>query len=782
MYTINEKFEITFKVKRIILKRKNDFFKIFKATILKQEAVSGGENYLKHEETIYVHAPVLEQGDTLQGTVQIKLNKQFGYYLEMTEEPSVIMPDNKNELIVFLTKKLKGVGRKTATKLVDAYGMDVLIEIQENDEAFSAVGISKARGAKIKEQLSFHQAFEKLSTFLYSIDIPIKFSASIYDSLGRESLTMVQKNPYIIAGIRNVGFPLADIVANSLERNPLSLERMKAGVISYIEQKMNSGDICVKKEMLMKEIKTFLTETGDFQEYENDKISNELILTTLKELEKETKIVTETSENGTPYIYFKKFLNIEDTIVNKVTELRKEFRTPIAQKGKVSDYIERLENGGFLSEEDRIVGKTPFKLDSIQKDAVYMAMSSNISILTGGPGTGKTQTVNTIVEALKYANPSASISLLAPTGKASKRMSELTHMPSMTIHRKLKLFGDGSDDVIEKIEEDLIIIDEISMVDAELFYSFICNIGENSHVLLVGDVDQLPSIGPGLILRDLIDSSAIPVTKLTTVFRQAKNSQIVMNAHKLNKGLTTLDEDGITFDMTKKDMYFIRVAEETNIRNMILKSIRKQMNVYGRNISEICVLSPMRVGGLGTIELNKHIQKMINPQKKGVMELEIEKEETITYRTGDRVMQLTNDDEKNVTNGETGIIEKIYTDLVENEETGTVTSKNCIDVVYQDLFVGTKTVTYTEDELNDIELAYAISIHKSQGSEFPIVIMPFHYSQKNMLKRNLIYTAWTRAKGMLVCIGNMSELNQAIGRMDDLNRVSLLKEKLRNNR
>ena len=347
----------------------------------------------------------------------------------------------------------------------------------------------------------------------------------------------------------------------------------------------------------------------------------------------------------------------------------------------------------------------------------------------------------------------------------------------MTIHRKLKLAGYGSGEGIEKITEDFVIVDEVSMVDAELFNFLIQNLGENTRLLLVGDVDQLPSIGAGLILRDLIETHCIAVTKLTQIFRQAQNSQIVMNAHKLMNGRTTADKGGITFDKSKKDMYFIKQSDENNVKRLIVEAVRKQVEVYHRNLDDLCVLSPMRVGGLGTIELNKQIQKIMNPPAKGKMELTIKKEETIIYREGDRVMQLVNDSDKDVTNGEIGTIERIYTDLIQ-QENGTVRSVQMVDVLFKDSLMGERTLSYEEGDLSDIELAYAISIHKSQGSEFAIVIMPVFHTQRNMLQRNLIYTAWTRAKEMLINIGELDSLNEGIKNIQNLDRISLLKEKI----
>lgn len=782
MYQPHDVFNVQFKVKRIILEKPDSFFKIFEAVIQTQEnETQKKKNYLKHKETFYATVPYVGEGDVFQAQVEVGFNKRYGFHLDVLGEPEMVMPETKAEMIKFLVKRVNGVGQKTAEKLVDAFGLDVVSEVAANKEALSSIGMVGPKADKIRAEMMKHSAYENLVAFFHNMNIPLSVATHVYESLGHESVRSIQSNPYELLEVNPKYFNHADTIANSLMKNPLSKERMRAGVLAYVQYRMDSnGDICVPESHVYREFRRFLQSQGDYQYEENRKVRKSHIEEAIKDLKKASMISTEEDNSNVTHLYLSEYKRIENGIVTNIVSLLNDFRIPVAPAKQVEAYIDELEKGAFLSEEDRLVGKTPFQLAPEQKNAVLMATKSNISILTGGPGTGKTATVNTIVQALKYANPSVKLALLAPTGKASKRMSELTHMQAMTIHRKLKIAGYGTGEGIEKIEEDFVIVDEFSMVDAELSNILLRSLGENTRVLLVGDVDQLPSIGPGLILRDLIDSERIPVTKLTQIFRQAQNSQIVMNAHKIQKGLTTKDKDGITFDTSKGDMYFVKTTSEVNIKRKIVEAVRRQVDVYHRNLNDICVLSPMRVEGLGTIELNRELQKAMNPPSDEKGEISIQKESEIIFREGDRVMHLTNDEDKNITNGEIGTIGRIYTGVTENEN-GTVRSTELIDVQYNDAIMGDRTVTYNEEDISEeLELAYAISIHKSQGSEFPIVIMPFYQKHAHMLQRNLIYTAWTRAKEMIVNIGDTDCLDRGVRTVRNLDRISLLKEKLQN--
>lgn len=764
MYTENDEFDIVLKVKNIFYSDTETFFRIMSATIMEQKGINGVKSYLKNEETVHLTIPLVDKGDTLKARVRVGRSDRYGHHLVVIGDYEMVEPQSEKELEEFLVRKFKGVGKKTAKTLIEAYGMDVMTTMLQDKDASTKLGMTEGRVKKLKATFSQHQSFEKLNSFLFGMHLPISIAIAIYDKLGADSLNQIQQNPYLITSFDYVSFTHADIVAHALKKDPLSPNRIKAGVIAFIEARMSEGDMCVSEERLYEEFTTFLNHKGNYQAYDNDRISHSLIEHAVSSLSNAQKIVKEVNRDKETYLYLKKFYLVENKLVQSLNELMTGFRPAIALGQEIEETLSELENK-----------QAP--LATLQRQAVFMALQNPFSILTGGPGTGKTHTVNTIVQTLKKINPGAKIALLAPTGLASKRMSDMTKMPAMTMHRKLNLSGFGSGEGITTIEEDFVIIDEVSMVDAELFNVLVSNISEYTRILLVGDVDQLPSIGPGLILKDLIDSKRVPVTMLTEVFRQAQNSQIVMNAHKLIKGKRTVDEDGIEIDHSKNDMFFVKSTDPEHVKHLILRSIQRQMEGYGRSIADICVLSPMRVGEIGTVVLNEEIQAMINPPHHEKNEIILNKDRKLIFREDDRVINLVNDVEKEVMNGETGYISSIH-EAIHEDDNGNKKSMKVIEVTFPDAFEGDKVVEYTEGEFDNIELAYAISIHKSQGSEFPVVITPVHRTQERMLSRNLIYTAWTRAKSVLVIVGDEKQLDKGIDKIDGTDRVSLVKEKV----
>jgi len=775
-YNENSQFKVEFKIKKILFSDPETFFKVAKVGIVSQKPIGGHKSSLNVDETAQFVIPLIDEGDIITSTVTVIKSDAYGYSLKVGEDYEVTEPQNQKEMVKFIKRKIKGVGVKTAQKMVDYFGMDI-IELAQNEGTLENIGIKGAKAERIRNELAIHRSFDQLSSFLYTMNLPIGLAITIYNKLGSDSLNQIQKNPYIITDFDRVSFKQADVIAFSLRKDPLSIQRIESAITSMIEWYSNQGDICINESLVYKYIQRFLKHFGGYQSYENDKVSHELIEHALKNLLKSRKVINETDKNNDTFLYLKHWYQIEENIVRKLIDIIHDFRIPLIQKSDIEKSLKELSSESRLSEEDKLMGKKPMMLADTQREAVYMALTNNISILTGGPGTGKTHTVNTIVNVLKEVDPTKKISLLAPTGKASKRMSEMTKMSAMTIHRKLKLSGYGSSEGIQKIEDDFVIIDEFSMVDAELANTLLSNLGENTHVLFVGDVNQLPSIGPGLVLKDFIESGKIPVTELTEVFRQAQDSQIVMNAHKIMQGKRTIDKDGLVFDHKKGDMYFIEAHEVEHVKGLIMKSIERQMTAYHRPIADICVLSPMRVGSLGINELNQEIQERFNPASDKKSECQHRNKNNILFRENDRVINLVNNLDKDVMNGETGYVSSIFTRMDEKED-GSKDTIEVIEVTFPDELEGDKVIEYTPGEKEDIELAYAISIHKSQGSEFPVVITPIHYSQSKMLSRNLIYTGWTRAKDVLIAIGDKKDLDRGIEKIEGVNRVSLLKEKI----
>jgi exodeoxyribonuclease V alpha subunit len=409
-----------------------------------------------------------------------------------------------------------------------------------------------------------------------------------------------------------------------------------------------------------------------------------------------------------------------------------------------------------------------------QQEAVHMALQNPISILTGGPGTGKTQTINAVIQVIQLIHPNAQIHLCAPTGRAAKRMTELTDMTATTIHRAIHLTDVRFDQNVERLYGDFLIVDESSMIDAYLFSKLLEAVNVDMKILFVGDVDQLPSIGAGLILRDLIDSKKIPTTTLTEIFRQAKDSQIVTNAHKVIQGKIVGESDGLTFDEKLGDFYFVQKEDTERIKNLIIGFIKRLMeSPHNFKLQDIQVLTPMKEGELGTNALNRIIQETFNPHIDKELEMELFRtsksgvinERFDVFRVGDRVIHTINDYDLKVFNGEIGTIHKIY-----NDESGNLMMK----VNYDDGMV-----TYDEAlAKEELMLAYAMTVHKSQGCEFPVGIMPIHPSQQSMLERHLLYTAFTRAKGKVVLAGVNEALNKGILNNITYHRNSKIKDRL----
>ena len=745
--------DITFKVKRINYRNQENRYTIARAVVLKE---SLGLKISK-EVTIKGNFPVIFEGDEFKGRAKYLLDDCYGHYFQLIEAPQVVNPENEKALAEFIKKRVKRLGLKTAKSIVDSFGLDSLRIIKEEYMALTSIkGISEKKAKKIHDELIAHESFENLVVFIQSMGIESNIAVLIYDKYGEMSISRIKLNPYCICNdniSRNIPFKYAEKLAFNLNKSPISIERIKVGILEYIEYRINSyGDLCVHNEMIYEELEKFLQRFGFFK----DVIIPENIITkALEELKQETKIVFEASHNGQVYVYKKLWNIIENKIVGDLKKILTEFIPPFCERKEIDKFISDYESKYFT-------------LDIKQKEAVYMALLNGISILTGSPGTGKTQTTNTIVQCIKSIKPNARILLLAPTGKASNRMTELTNMEASTIHRGLKLhcFNPGAE--VEPLFADFIVIDESSMIDAYIFHKLLSSIEDGTRILFVGDVDQLPSVGAGLILRDMIDSLVIPTTKLSKIFRQAENSDIVKNAHKIIAGKTSKVENGLDIK-NKPNTNFIFWKDEntSNIRKKIIRSIDRLIDFYKYKPFDICILTPMRIGDLGTDELNNILQEKLNPPAYDKPEFEIN---AITkFRLGDKVMQTQNNYDLNVFNGDVGVISKIYSEI-----------ENGVEVFMIDVEYDKKTVSYTEVQFYELELAYAMTIHKSQGSEFKAVIMPIHMSQEQLLNRNIVYTGITRAKEMLIIIGDDNALDYAIEHIEICNRISRLKEKIMN--
>lgn len=676
---------------------------------------------------------------------------KFGVFFRVLKHERIFPSENKL-ISNFLQLAVKGLGKATAKKIVDKFGVNT-IEIIKKDwkQLVTIKGISEERGKKIYEKIMESILFDDIFAFLIQYNFGSDDISKIFKKYGNGTIDKITENPYCITSVNKIDFIQADNIAESIGIKYDDIRRLKAGILHFLKKESeNKGDIFTFEDELKEALNDFLYKNGAYKDIEQPKLEIIQIDNAINELLIEEKIKIEKSlkEKERRCIYTSYLNYIENTIIKRLKDLTEEFKTPICTKTDIDKFITYYENS------------YKFRFADKQKQSIHMALTNGISILTGGPGTGKTQTINSIIKCIEYVNPKATIDLCAPTGKASKRMCELTGKEAMTIHRKLKYIPFEKDAELEPIESDFVIIDESSMIDADLFCKLIEQIDEKTRILFVGDHEQLPSVGVGLILRDLINSNKIPVTRLDEIFRQAQESQIIVNSHKIIQGINT--KNGLSIDNSKKDFFFIEKSTVSGVKDNIMKSISRLVEAKGYNLEQIQILTPTNKGDLGTFSLNRTIQEVYNPYDEKKAELQISPAKI--FRVGDKVIQTENNYDINVFNGSVGTITKIDINK---------------DGIYE-LFVNFDGVTkiYTEDICDELMLAYALTIHKSQGSEFPIVIIPIHRSHDFMNNRNMIYTAITRAKEMVILIGTYDALDVAIDKTDNTIRNSQIIEKL----
>lgn len=650
-----------------------------------------------------------------------KVDKRYGsQFVAQTWEE--VMPATLYGIEKYLGSGLvKGIGPKFAQLIVNRFGLDT-IEIIETDikRLYEVPGIGQKRVEKIAESWEKQKDIKNVMLFLQGYGVSTAYAAKIYRQYGKESIDTVKTNPYKLADdIWGIGFKTADTIASKMGYEKNDLRRLKSGVTYTLSHMAEEGNVYAEEEQLVKSAIELL----DADEAPVRQAISEM-------LQSEDLIADAEA------IYMPPFYYAEVGAANRLNKL-----------------LDCVEGSLFniIPDISVISKQTGIEYDEVQAEAIREAVSSKVMVLTGGPGTGKTTTTQGIIAALKAMG--LRILLAAPTGRAAKRMSEATGMEAKTIHRLLEYNPkDGykrNDD--NPLEGDALIVDECSMIDLLLMNNLMKAIPAGMRLVLVGDIDQLPSVGAGNVLRDIIDSKRIPVIRLTRIFRQAQESRIVMSAHAINKGVFPDTSNG-----KNTDFFFIQQEDPEQAVDTIVKLVKERLpNAYKRPTSDIQVLTPMQRGVVGAANLNMALQTVLNP---GQVSLN---RSGYSFRQGDRVMQLRNNYDKEVFNGDLGYIERV-------------------DMEDRTLFVcfDGRTVEYDVSELDELTLAYATTIHKSQGSEYPIVVMPVLMTHYVMLQRNLIYTGITRAKKICVLVGTKKALSFAIRNLSVLKRNTKLKERL----
>lgn len=700
------------------------------------------------EFTIIGYFPFINVGETIKAAGQWVQHPDYGRQFKM-EAYQVVTPATLNGIERYLSSGLiPGIGPVTAKKMVEKFGLDTLDIIQYNHQKLLEVpGIGEKKAAKICEAFMEQRELKDIMVFLEGYKISPVYAVRIYKTYGAETIKIIKENPYKLAeDVFGIGFKMADRIALSMGI-PLDSEyRIASGTIYVLNQYHQKGHSYIPQDIL-------IDTSSELLEVPQEAVSNILLRLFI-----DRKIVVEDLDDM-KVVYSIAFHRAEMGVARRLMSL---FNYPVeGQFINIDEEISKVE-------EDEGI-----ELAHNQKEAVYRGAKNGVLVITGGPGTGKTTTIKAILRLFERMD--FSVLLCAPTGRAAKRMQEATGREAKTIHRLLEYgYGDKEDDMFfqrnedSPLEADVVIVDEVSMVDILLMNNLLKAIAEGTRLILVGDVDQLPSVGPGCVLKDIIDSGTVEVVRLDEIFRQAQESMIVINAHRINKGEMPI------LNSRDKDFFFMRESNHEVVLEKIKELCKERLPKYsGCNILEgIQVLSPMKKGLCGVINLNNELQKTLNPPHFSKKEKIFR---DIVFREGDKVMQIRNNykmkwhslsdadyEGEGVFNGDMGVITK-----VDNEE-------QFIEVLYD----GDRLVKYEPSDLDELELSYAVTVHKSQGSEFPVLVMPVLSGPPMLMTRNLLYTALTRAKQMVVLIGGERYIHSMVRNNYVTKRYSGLKYRL----
>lgn len=652
----------------------------------------------------------------------------------------------------YLRNVFKGlsVGPVTIKKITDLYGLSSIEKIKENDKSFEKLIKNKGKRNAMITRLIDQEEREKALEYLVQWGISVSSIISIIDSLGASAFNIIKKNPNVLFKFPFVSSKIIDKIAMNEGFKYNDKERIIGFIKRYFyDKEVQNGDIYINYDDFCPEEDDFFDDSL-FSSYViknglyKEKLMSMNIKMALNELINLNFIVRETDilDSSKEYLYRQYYNFAENQIVEKLKYLKSKYCPSFITDNDINMYISNEELKGFV-------------MDIKQKDAVKMALQNSISILSGGPGTGKTQTIKMIVDIFLNEFPDKHIQLCAPTGKASRRMSEVISLPATTIHKSLN-YVPFSEIELNDIKADLLIIDETSMMDVDLFFKVLSHISENTSILLVGDYNQLPSVGPGLILRDLIDSKIIPTTILTKVFRQTNGSNIVETAYYVlnnNPKAIRPAEKGC-----HDDFMFFKTKDSSNISSIISRYF-ETMSSRGISYDSIQVITPFNNGYLGVSGLNMLIRDIVNPNGRALGEIYISP--TKTFWCGDRVIQTKNNYDLEVFNGSIGKIISIDS------------SKNSAIIEFD----GVKK-DYKHKDILDLKLGYAITVHKSQGSEFEYVIMPMSMEHLYVSNRNLLYTAITRAKKKFILVGTEESLIKTCDKIEHFSRKSQIKNKL----
>lgn len=689
----------------------------------------------------------LAEGEHIALTGSWTVHPEYGEQFK-AEYYKTLMPSEEEDIIRYLSSGVVyGVRAATAKSLVKAFGRDTLNIMLTNPEKMASVkGISFKRAQKISDSFKEIQSMQSIVMFLQQYNVSANMGIKIYKEFGPDAVDIIKKNPYLLSdSIDGIKFAVADKIAFGEGFPQNSPIRIKSGLKYILQQAAyTSGHTYLPKELLKEDAAYKLGVNED--EVEN--ILSELVIS--------NDIFTE-HMNGEQVFYLSAHYKAETYIANRLNAMAMCFDKPLLPENEIEKRIKSMES------------ITGIKYADEQKNAVAAALTYEIMVLTGGPGTGKTTTINTIIKL--FDEFELKVVLAAPTGRAAKRMTQLTGIEAKTVHRLLGATGeDGKRKFTfnedNPISADVVILDEVSMIDINLMYDFLKALKPGTRLIMSGDADQLPSVGPGNVLKDIIKSKVVPIIKLDKIFRQAEKSLIVVNAHNINNGIMP------ELDDKENDFFFIRRKMPTDIISTIVQLCKTRLpSAYGVNsFNDIQVLSPSKKGICGSINLNKLLQKELNPADGFKNEYTYGK---TTFRVGDKVMQIKNNYDLYYTReiGESGV-------GIFNGELGRIIEISVVDKMMVIMFDDEKRVEYMFSQLDELDLAYAVTVHKSQGSEFPYVIIPASSFPPMLMCRNLLYTAVTRAKTMVILVGNEQVIEYMTANNTENERYTGLCEKI----
>ncbi len=698
--------------------------------------------------------PAITQGASIEAMGNYITHPVYGKQFQISSYVEK-MPEDALAMERYLgSGAIKGIGAALAARIVRRFGNDTMRIVEEEPERLAEIkGISEKKALEIAEQMTEKADMRRAMVFLQKYGISLNLGAKIYQKYGQSVYGVLQENPYRLAeDISGVGFRIADEIASRIGIHTDSDYRIRSGMLYTLLQASGEGHIYLPKEELFSRASRLLGVDVSYMEKH------------LMDMVVDRKLILKETEEGT-VVYPTHYYYLELNSAKMLCELN--ILCPEDEQ-MMKKRISRIEK------------ETGTELDEMQRQAMAAAAQHGLFILTGGPGTGKTTTINAIIR--YFEEEGAELRLAAPTGRAAKRMTEATGYEAQTIHRLLELNGlpEGEQDgravhfdrnSENPLEADVIIIDEMSMVDISLMYSLLLAVTAGTRLILVGDENQLPSVGPGNVLRDIIRSGCFPVVELKKIFRQASESDIVVNAHKINRG------EQVTINNKSRDFFFLKRYDADIIIRVVIALIQEKLPRYvDAKPYEIQVLTPMRKGLLGVERLNQILQRYLNPPDPSKKEKEIGQR---LFREGDKVMQVKNnyqleweilgrykipvDKGAGVFNGDTGIM----TEINEFAETATVE------------FEDGRQAQYSFKQLEELELAYAVTIHKSQGSEYPAVIIPILSGPRMLMNRNLLYTAVTRARRCVTVVGSENTFAEMIRNEKQQQRYSSLDKRIR---